>query len=136
MNSIEITGRLVRDIEPVRNRRTGELVQTRMGKYLYTSSIADQHSKKDGDVSYFRFIMYGEAGEQASKQFKKGDLVYVRGWMKQNRWKDGTTGKNVSDFELRIQELDPVSPKAKSAPEGEDDVPLWIEGAGVEEDID
>lgn len=126
MNTIEITGRLVRPIEILHNRKTGKPIVTRQGRVLVGSSIADQHSQKEGDVSFFRFVMYGDAGEQAMNQFGKGDLVFVKGWMKQNRWK-ASDGTNRNDWELRVQEIYPVEKKSEYAPESNDDKPAWIE---------
>lgn len=126
MNTLKVTGRLVRAVEH-KTYKDGNIVKTREGKTVAGSSVADQHSKKEGDVSFFKFVMYGEPADTAIKQFAKGDLVQIEGWMKQNRWTDKTTGKGRSDWEMRVQEIYPVLPKSKTAPPSDDDVPAWAE---------
>lgn len=123
MNTFEVTGRLTDDIK-YKTNRAGEPAKTKLGKSVAGGAVADQHSKKAGDVSYFNFVLYGEAADTAVKQFTKGEMVHIKGWMKQQKWTD-KNGNKRSNFELRVIEINPVYAKSKEEPEDGDEEYSW-----------
>lgn len=74
-------------------------------KYLPSSScclefqIANNGIKKE-DVSYFSCVMFGEPAEKISNYLKKGSQIAIVGYLKQERWTDKQTQKQVSKVRI------------------------------------
>lgn len=93
INKITIEGRLTRD---------PEIKFTPGGKRLCNFSIAVNYGIKVGEnewenklAGFFDFVAWEEKAETVGA-FKKGDPVYVEGWLKQENWeKDGTKHSRV-----------------------------------------
>jgi single-strand DNA-binding protein len=125
MNRVEITGRLVRKMEFACDK-AGKPYITKSGGHVAKGTLADQHSKTKGDVSFFDFVCYGQVADIAVKQFEKGELVNVVGWIRQNKWRD-QNGQNRTKIEIRVNEINPVFQKSRTAPKSETDIPAWAD---------
>jgi single-stranded DNA-binding protein len=122
-NRFEVTGRLVRDIAYVVDK-SGEPYVTKLGGRIAKGSIADPHSKRKGDVSYFDFVIYGKLADEAVKSFKKGEMVNLVGWQKQVKWTN-REGQGRTRIDFNVTEVNPVFLQSKTtAPTGEEK-PSW-----------
>ena len=96
LNQVIIIGRLVRD---------PEIKYTSTGTPITKFSIANnagytQGNEKKDIVNFFDINVWGNQAENCSKYLKKGSQVAVDGHLRQNRWVDQATGKNVSKVEI------------------------------------
>lgn len=91
-NAIEIDGRLTRD---------SEQGTTANGKKWIRFSLAVSHGEGK-DASFFDFQGWGDI---ANESLHKGDLVSVKGWLKQDRWVDKSTGSTRSKVIIMINSL-------------------------------
>lgn len=86
MNTVILSGRLGRD---------PELRFIPSGTAVMNCSIAVERSYKQGEdwkkeTSWVDLIVWGKQGERMATGLAKGDLVTVRGYLKQETWeKDG-----------------------------------------------
>jgi single-strand DNA-binding protein len=79
-NLIVLSGRLTRDPE------TTFLTD---GKTVCKGGIAVKGFKKE-EVHFFNFQVWGKSAEYVRKYLKKGDVVYLQGNLRQERWTDKT----------------------------------------------
>ena len=102
INSVVLCGNLVRDCE---------LKYTQSGMAIGNISIACNRSKKqaDGqyvnDVSYFDIILFGRTAENLKQYLTQGKKIAVRGFLKQDRWKDQQSN-NRSRVSVIAEELE------------------------------
>ncbi len=92
LNSVTLTGRLVRD---------AEIRYTNSGTAITTFSIASNRSVKKGDKweeegQFFDIKLLGKSGEAIHKFLSKGSPVAISGKLVQDRWeKDGKWNSKV-----------------------------------------
>lgn len=96
LNSVVIIGRLTRDVE---------LKYTPGGVSVCKFSVACNDSyTKDGQkkesVNFFDITVWNKQAENCSKYLKKGSQICIHGKLKNNRWVDNSTGKQVSKIEI------------------------------------
>jgi len=89
-NEVKITGNIVAD--PIISFLPGS------GLTVVKFALAHNYINKSGDkfVSYFDIESFGETAEQIGDNCGKGTFVTLRGFLKQNRWKDKDSGANRS----------------------------------------
>ncbi len=76
-----IVGRLTRDAE------------IRQGKMsIMTFSLACDNPTKEKTTSFFNITMFGNIADKLYQYMLKGKEVMVEGYLKQDIWKDKTTG--------------------------------------------
>ena len=110
MNSIQIIGRLTKDIELKYTSRT----QTAIANFR----LAVDRPKKDDGAVFIRCKAFGKRAEVMEKYIKKGDPVALQGRWEQDAYeKDGV--KRVIDY-LAVENFDFLSYK-KSSDHGDND---------------
>lgn len=87
LNSIQIIGRLTRDLGTQKNDFGYLKNQTAFGRF----DIATKRTKKEGneykdEVSFFEVIAYGKIIENLKPYLLKGKQICVNGELKQDRW--------------------------------------------------
>ncbi|MFA4871295.1 MAG: single-stranded DNA-binding protein [Pedobacter sp.] len=85
INEIHIIGRV---------SQSGEIKPT-ANNLLYKFSIAVDGGKGKPS-SFFNITAWDKMAEECSNIITKGAVVYVEGYLKQDTWKDKTTGANRS----------------------------------------
>lgn len=106
-NNFHLIGRLCRDVGS-NERDFGYLPN---GTAKANVSIAVNRSKKNGDnwvdeTSFFDITVFGKQAENLKPYLKKGNQIYVEGYLKQDRWeKDGQKFSKVSMIAENIQLL-------------------------------
>lgn len=96
LNQVIIIGRLVRDPE-IKYTSTG----TPVTKFSIANNAGyTQGNEKKDVVNFFDINVWGNQAENCSKYLKKGSQVAIDGHLRQNRWVDQATGKNVSKVEI------------------------------------
>lgn len=101
MNSVDIIGRLTRDIV---------LKYTAGGMAIATGSIAvDRNVKKNGEwiqeVNFFEFSAFGKLGESLKPYLVKGKEIAIDGYLKQERWQDQQTGQQRSKVTIVANDI-------------------------------
>lgn len=125
MNKIFLSGRLTAD---------PKLDKTQSGIDYCDFSIAVNrpHTKKDTPPDFFNCRMWGNQdgpgrAETIHKNFHKGDGITVVGVMETNRYQDKDTGKNLTNYRVKVDEYEyPITrkqdtttaPPAQPAPAG------------------
>jgi single-strand DNA-binding protein len=85
-NVTTVVGRLTRD---------AEIRQAGLSIGFFT--IATNRKKKDGEEASFLDVnVYGKYAEAMIPKLKKSTQVCIVGSLRQDRWRDGTTGENKS----------------------------------------
>lgn len=106
-NNFHLIGRLCRDVGS-NERDFGYLPN---GTAKANVSIAVNRAKKNGDnwvdeTSFFDISVFGKQAENLKPYLKKGNQIYVEGYLKQDRWeKDGQKFSKVSMIAENIQLL-------------------------------
>ena len=97
INSVTLTGRLVRD---------AELRSTNSGTSVANTAIAVEEYRKDADndVSFIDLTIWGNFAELVAKKARKGDSVCVNGRLKQEKWQT-TEGENRSKVVMVVNSL-------------------------------
>jgi single-strand DNA-binding protein len=96
LNQVIIIGRLTRDPE-IKYTSTG----TPVTKFSIANNAGyNQGNEKKDVVNFFDINVWGNQAENCSKYLKKGSQVAIDGHLRQNRWVDQATGKNVSKVEI------------------------------------
>ena len=111
MNSVQIIGRLTKDIELKYTTRTQTAVAT--------FRLAVDRLKKDDGAVFIRCKAFGKRAEVMEKYIKKGDPVAIQGRWDQDAYeKDGV--KHVIDY-LSVENFDFIGTKKKTddAPGGD-----------------
>ena len=108
MNSVQIIGRLTKDIELKYTSKTQTAVAT--------FRLAVDRIKKDDGAVFIRCKAFGKRAEIMEKYISKGDPVAIQGRWEQDAYeKDGV--KHVLDY-VAVENFDFIGTKKKS-----DDVP-------------
>lgn len=100
LNSVTMTGRLVRD---------AEIKYTGVGVAITTFSIASNRSVKKGDKwedegQFFDVTMFGKSGEAIQKYLLKGTSIALVGELKQDRWeKDGKWNSRIGIVARKVK---------------------------------
>ena len=98
---------------------------TKTGLGVVSFNIANNQSKKVGEEwktegHFFECGMVGKRTEWLSQNLKKGELVFIEGKIKQNKWTDDS-GKNHSKLVISCQNIIKTQKADKSeAPTGND----------------
>lgn len=106
-NNFHLIGRLCRDVGS-NERDFGYLPN---GTAKANISIAVNRAKKNGDnwvdeTSFFDITVFGKQAENLKPYLKKGNQIYVEGYLKQDRWeKDEQKFSKVSMIAENIQLL-------------------------------
>ncbi len=111
MNSINLTGRAVREIE---------LRYTPSGKPVASGAIAVQRKFKNAqgeyDVDFIDFVSWGKGGELMANHIKKGEHFGITGTL-QTRTYENNEGRKVKVVEVNVSDFDfPVRPKTSNQP--------------------
>lgn len=120
INSVSISGNLVRDIE---------LRSTQGGTSIATFTVAVNDRKKDPqsgewiDVpNYIPCVMFGRRAESIGNFISKGSKVTVLGKLRWSQWQDKQTQKNRSKIEVIVDEIEFMSkrdPQPKNQPQSQ-----------------
>jgi single-strand DNA-binding protein len=115
LNSMTLTGRLVRDAE----------------KKAFPSGIS--YLKFDvanntgyGDyakVNYFKCLLVGKRADSLGQYLTKGQMVSIEGEMEKNDWTD-KDGRTVKDWQLTISDINLIGSangRKQSTPQGQDE---------------
>ena len=109
LNSVAITGRLVRDVE---------LKTTQSGANITNITLA-VNGYKDGDTSYIDCVLFGNTAEIASKYLSKGSHVGISGRLQQRSY-EAKDGSKRSVVEVIAPSLE-LPPKAAGTPQTSSD---------------
>lgn len=106
INSIIVVGRITADVEAVQ----GGFGYISNGTAVAKISIAVNRSRKNGDewvdeVSFFNITIWGKTAENLKPYLKKGQLIAVKGFLKQDRWKD-QAGQNRSSVSIVAEQVE------------------------------
>lgn len=127
INTITVSGRLVRDPE-LRSLPSGDSV--------FNNAVATEHYRKDADneTTFIDFKVYGNYADLLASKTKKGDLVTVSGYIKQENWEtsEGKRSKLVivaytveGEFKFRERGSTPEAAVAAEANTSSgDDIPF------------
>ena len=122
MNSVQIIGRLTKDIELKYTTKTQTAVAT--------FRLAVDRMKKDDGAVFIRCKAFGKRAEIMEKYISKGDPVAIQGRWEQDAYeKDGV--KHVLDY-VAVENFDFIGTKKKSD-DVSDDIPDGF--AQVNEDL-
>lgn len=102
MNSIIISGRIVRDPE-IRYAGSGETT-TAIARF---SVASNRKYKREGepDADFFNCVAFGKNATFIEKYIQQGNLVIIRGWMKQDNYTN-KDGQKVYQWNLNVDEID------------------------------
>jgi single-strand DNA-binding protein len=110
LNQVIIIGRLTRDPE-IKYTSTG----TPVTKFSIANNASyTQSNEKKEIVNFFDINVWGNQAESCSKYLKKGSQVAIDGHLRQNRWVDQATGKNVSKVEIVANSVQFLSPSQRN----------------------
>jgi len=99
MNSIIITGRLVRDVEVKTLQNSDKIVAQ------YTMAVDRAYSKNGNkEADFINIVTYGKSAEYVSKYAHKGKMIAVKGRL-QIRNYEGKDGKKVYVTEVISEEV-------------------------------
>ena len=104
MNSVNLVGRFVRDLE---------LKYSKEGKAMLKSSIAVNRSKDVTD--FINIVAFGKTAELIAEYHKKGDLIGISGSIWTGSYEK--EGQKVYTFEVCVNQITFVKP-AKSEQSG------------------
>ena len=104
INNVTIIGRLTRDC----GQQEFQYLQS--GTAVARISIAVNRSKKQGDqwvdeASFFDVVIFGKPAENLHPYLQKGKQIAIKGYLKQDRWKDKQTGENRSRVSIVADEV-------------------------------
>ena len=88
-----------------------ERKETKDGKEIASFTVAvNRYSSKseEGDASFIDVVSFGKPAEFANKYFTKGKLVYIDGYIRQNRWTN-SEGQKRSKIEVVAEKLQFIS---------------------------
>lgn len=127
MSTITIHGRLTRDPE-VRFSNSGMAIGSTSVAVNERIKDKDTGAYKDGEVTFFNVVAFGQMAEMMAESLAKGDLVVASGIMKCRKWEDKEGNKRDS-WEITLDDIGKslkwlnkdAKPKAASA-FGDDEV--------------
>jgi single-strand DNA-binding protein len=105
LNVVTVVGRLVRDC----GQQDFSYLQS--GTAVAKISIAVNRSKKQADgswvdeASFFDVAIFGKTAENLHPYLQKGKQVVIKGFLKQDRWRDKQTGENRSKISIIADEV-------------------------------
>ena len=100
-NTILMVGRITKDIE---------LKYTPNNKAVITVNLAIQNGKDD--TTFLPITAFGNIAETTSKYCKKGDLIGIKGNIKNHNWQD-KEGKMHYDYSFIAERISFLSSKEK-----------------------
>ena len=100
-NTILMVGRITKDIE---------LRYTPNNKAVITVNLAIQNGKDD--TTFLPVTVFGNVAETTSKYCKKGDLIGIKGIIKNHNWQDNQGNKRY-DYSFIAERVSFLSNKAK-----------------------
>lgn len=100
-NTILMVGRITKDIE---------LRYTPNNKAVITINLAIQNGKDD--TTFLPITAFGNIAETTSKYCKKGDLIGIKGNIKNHNWQDEKGNKHY-DYSFIAERVSFLSSKAK-----------------------
>jgi single-strand DNA-binding protein len=116
LNKCMIIGNLGRDPE-MRYTPSGQAVT--QFSVATNRNFRDQQGEWQSETEWFRVVIWGDRGERAAEQLRKGHKVYVEGRIQTRQWEDQSGNKRytteliadrVSSLERRDREDGPPSP--------------------------
>ena len=107
MNSINITGRLTKEVE---------LRRTQSGKAVATYSLAVKRPRSKDETDFINVVTWEKAAEYLSQYGHKGDVVAVSGSLQSRKWTD-KNGNNRTEWEVVTDSVELLSGK-KNTEEG------------------
>ena len=106
LNRVVLVGRITADIDAVQNGFS----YTQSGTAVAKISIAVNRSRKQGEqwvdeAYFFNITVWGKTAENLRPYFKKGQLIAVAGYLKQDKWTDqqGNSRSSVSVVAEQIE---------------------------------
>ena len=100
-NTILMVGRITKDIE---------LRYTPNNKAVITVNLAIQNGKDD--TTFLPVTVFGNVAETTSKYCKKGDIIGIKGIIKNHNWQDNQGNKRY-DYSFIAERVSFLSSKAK-----------------------
>jgi single-strand DNA-binding protein len=116
LNKCMIIGNLGRDPE-MRYTPSGQAVT--QFSVATNRNFRDQQGEWQSETEWFRVVIWGDRGERAAEQLRKGHKVYVEGRIQTRQWEDQSGNKRytteliadrVSSLERRDREDGPPAP--------------------------
>jgi single-strand DNA-binding protein len=116
LNKCMIIGNLGRDPE-MRYTPSGQAVT--QFTVATNRNFRDQQGEWQSETEWFRVVVWGDRGERAAENLRKGHKVYVEGRIQTRQWEDQTGNKRytteliadrVSSLERRDREGEPPTP--------------------------
>lgn len=106
LNKVFLIGRVTADIDAVQ----GGFGYLNNGTAIAKVSIAVNRSRKQGEqwvdeASFFNITIWGKTAENLKQYLKKGQLIAVLGFLKQDRWKD-QQGNNRSSISIVAEQVE------------------------------
>lgn len=106
LNKVFLIGRVTAGIDAVQGGFGYLNNETAIAKV----SIAVNRSRKQGDkwvdeASFFNITIWGKTAENLKQYLKKGQLIAVLGFLKQDRWKD-QQGNNRSSISIVAEQVE------------------------------
>jgi single-strand DNA-binding protein len=139
LNKCMIIGNLGRDPE-MRYTPGGQAVT--QFSVATNRNFKDQQGEWQSEAEWFRVVVWGDQGERAAENLRKGHKVYVEGRIQTRQWEDQTGNKRyttelianrVTSLERRDREDGPPAPSEApggSAGEGPSEGPGSGSGSG------
>lgn len=137
MNSVNLTGRAVREIE---------LRYTPAGKEVATGTIAVQKNFKNAegkyDSDFIDFVCWGPRAKVLADYVRKGDKFGISGRLSTRTYENSEGKKvkvvevNVEDFDLPTRNSTPQSERSENKPPVQSNDPFGINETGeTDEDL-
>lgn len=117
LNVVCLAGRLVKDLGSDANGRDFSYSSSGLCRAICT--IASNKSKKNADgtwgdeVSFFDIVIWGKTAENLKPYLKKGTLIGIEGFLKQDRWQD-QNGNQKSKLSIHAKTVQLMGKKATS----------------------
>ena len=93
LNKCMIIGNLGRDPE-MRYTPSGQAVT--QFSVATNRNFRDQQGEWQSETEWFRVVIWGDRGERAAEQLRKGHKVYVEGRIQTRQWEDQTGNKRYT----------------------------------------
>lgn len=124
MNSINIIGRLVRNVD---------LKKTKAGKDMarFLIAVPRKYKRSEEDKPYyFKISVFNGSARACYEHLVQGSKVGVQGYLHQSNYIDKDCGKNISYYEIVALSIDFLGePKNKSENETAED--MYIDEDGI-----
>lgn len=96
LNQVTLIGRLVKKPE-IKYTTSGQAVSK------FSMAVGESYmvnNEKKEITSFFDIVVWGNQAVNCEKYLNKGSQTAISGRLRQNRWTDQTTGKNLSKVEI------------------------------------